>query len=46
MTASSKRVRLTVGYGTLAVARDLELSVQPGRVMLILGPNGPGRRPR
>lgn len=34
---------LTVGYGTLAVARELELSVEPGRVMLILGPNGAGK---
>jgi branched-chain amino acid transport system ATP-binding protein len=34
---------LTVGYGTLAVARELNLSVEPGRVMLILGPNGAGK---
>jgi sulfate-transporting ATPase len=34
---------LTVGYGTLAVARELELSVAPGRVLLILGPNGAGK---
>jgi branched-chain amino acid transport system ATP-binding protein len=34
---------LTVGYGTLAVARELDLRVEPGRVMLILGPNGAGK---
>jgi len=34
---------LTVGYGTLAVARDIDFTVEPGRVMLILGPNGAGK---
>jgi branched-chain amino acid transport system ATP-binding protein len=34
---------LTVGYGTLAVARDLAFAAQPGRVLLILGPNGAGK---
>ena len=43
MTAVLEARALTVGYGTLAVARDLELSVEPGRVMLILGPNGAGK---
>jgi ABC-type branched-subunit amino acid transport system ATPase component len=34
---------LTVGYGSLAVAREVEFTVEPGRVVLILGPNGAGK---
>ena len=43
MSAILEAHDLTVGYGTLAVARELNLSVEPGRVMLILGPNGAGK---
>lgn len=43
MSAILEARGLTVGYGTLAVARELNLSVEPGRVMLILGPNGAGK---
>ena len=43
MSAILEARGLTVGYGTLAVARELNLSAEPGRVMLILGPNGAGK---
>jgi branched-chain amino acid transport system ATP-binding protein len=43
MSAILEANGLTVGYGTLAVARELELRVEPGRVTLILGPNGAGK---
>jgi branched-chain amino acid transport system ATP-binding protein len=34
---------LTAGYGDLAVARDIELDLDAGRVLAILGPNGAGK---
>lgn len=43
MSAILEARGLTVGYGTLAVAREVNLSVEPGRVLLILGPNGAGK---
>jgi branched-chain amino acid transport system ATP-binding protein len=43
MSAILEAQGLTVGYGTLAVARELDLRVEPGRVTLILGPNGAGK---
>jgi branched-chain amino acid transport system ATP-binding protein len=43
MSAILEAKGLTVGYGTLAVARELNLHVEPGRVTLILGPNGAGK---
>jgi branched-chain amino acid transport system ATP-binding protein len=43
MSAILEAQGLTVGYGTLAVARELNLRVEPGRVTLILGPNGAGK---
>jgi branched-chain amino acid transport system ATP-binding protein len=43
MSAILEAKGLTVGYGTLAVARELDLRVEPGRVTLILGPNGAGK---
>lgn len=38
-----KAERLTTGYGRMTVIRDLDLTVNPGEVMLILGPNGAGK---
>ncbi len=35
--------RLTVGYGGLAVARDIDLCVGHGEILAILGPNGAGK---
>ena len=43
MSAILEAKGLTVGYGTLAVARELNFRVEPGRVTLILGPNGAGK---
>ena len=34
---------ITVGYQGVAVARDLELDVEPGRITTVLGPNGSGK---
>jgi branched-chain amino acid transport system ATP-binding protein len=34
---------LTAGYGDLAVARDIELDLDAGRVVAVLGPNGAGK---
>jgi branched-chain amino acid transport system ATP-binding protein len=34
---------LTVGYGRLAVARDIVLEVAPGGITAVLGPNGAGK---
>jgi branched-chain amino acid transport system ATP-binding protein len=34
---------LTAGYGALAVARDIDLDLDPGRVLALLGPNGAGK---
>jgi branched-chain amino acid transport system ATP-binding protein len=34
---------LTVGYGKLAVARDIELTLRPHEVTALLGPNGAGK---
>jgi branched-chain amino acid transport system ATP-binding protein len=35
--------RLTVGYGQLVVARDLDLLVASGEVLLLMGANGAGK---
>ncbi len=43
MTAALEARVLTVGYGQLVVARDLQFSAEPGQVTLILGPNGAGK---
>ena len=34
---------LSAGYPSLAVLRDLDLAVEPGRVLAVLGPNGAGK---
>jgi branched-chain amino acid transport system ATP-binding protein len=34
---------LTAGYGDTVVVRDLSLRVQPGRCVVIIGPNGHGK---
>ena len=34
---------LTAGYDKLAVARDIELAVDRGRILAVLGPNGAGK---
>lgn len=34
---------LTVGYGSVSVARDVTLSIAPSEVLAILGPNGAGK---
>jgi branched-chain amino acid transport system ATP-binding protein len=34
---------LSVGYGKVVVARDIELSVAPNQILAVLGPNGAGK---
>jgi branched-chain amino acid transport system ATP-binding protein len=34
---------VTVGYGGIAIARDISVEVESGRVLTILGPNGAGK---
>ena len=34
---------LTSGYGTVAVVRDVDLRVEPGEVVALIGPNGVGK---
>lgn len=34
---------LTVGYGKLAVARHINLTLDPGKITAVLGPNGAGK---
>jgi sulfate-transporting ATPase len=34
---------LAAGYGDLAAARDIDLTVRPGEVVALLGPNGAGK---
>ena len=34
---------LSVGYGKLAVARDIDISLRPNEVTAVLGPNGAGK---
>ena len=36
---------IEAGYGEHTVLRDVSLTVQPGTVVAVLGPNGPARRP-
>jgi branched-chain amino acid transport system ATP-binding protein len=43
MTSSMSCRGLTVGYDKLAVARGIDLELEPGQVTAILGPNGAGK---
>jgi branched-chain amino acid transport system ATP-binding protein len=43
MTAVLEGRGLTVGYNGVAVARDLDVEVQPGEVVALLGANGAGK---
>ena len=36
---------IEAGYGEHIVLRDVSLTVQPGTVVAVLGPNGPARPP-
>lgn len=38
-----KAEALSAGYGRMTVLRDLDLTVEPGEVVVILGPNGAGK---
>jgi iron complex transport system ATP-binding protein len=42
MTALVSR-SLAAGYGTRAVLRDVDLSLEPGRLIALVGPNGAGK---
>ena len=42
MTALVAR-SLAAGYGTRAVLRDIDLSLEPGRLIALVGPNGAGK---
>jgi iron complex transport system ATP-binding protein len=42
MTALVAR-SLAAGYGTRAVLRDIDLSLEPGRLVALVGPNGAGK---
>lgn len=43
MTALFACEGLTVGYGAISVARDINLSIEPREVLAVLGPNGAGK---
>ena len=43
MTAVLEARGLSVGYGKLSVAREINLRIEAGRVTCILGPNGAGK---
>src|SRR5882672_4122314 len=43
MTALIEARRMSAGYAGQAVVHDLDLTVQPGKVMCLLGPNGAGK---
>lgn len=40
---SALSCRMTVGYGSITIARDIDLDIEPGRVLAMLGPNGAGK---
>ena len=46
MTSAISASRLTAGYNGLPVVRNLDLRVDAGEVVALLGSNGAGRRPR
>ncbi|MFV0317358.1 MAG: ABC transporter ATP-binding protein, partial [Microthrixaceae bacterium] len=41
-TALIEAAGLSAGYGKMAVVRDLDLRVDPGEVVALLGANGAG----
>ena len=43
MTAVLSATGLSVGYGSLVVARDIDLALRPGEVTVLLGSNGAGK---
>lgn len=43
MTALFACEDLTVGYGSISVARNVNLSIEPKEVLAVLGPNGAGK---
>ena len=43
MTALLSTANLNVGYGSLAVGRNINMEVKPGEVTCVLGPNGAGK---
>ena len=46
MTALLATTNLNVGYGSLAVGRNINMEVKPGEVTCVLGPNGAGKTTR
>ena len=43
MSAAIEAVRLSAGYGQVAVVRELDLAVAPGEIVALLGRNGAGK---
>ena len=43
MSALLETSNLNVGYGALAVGRNINMAVEPGKVTCVLGPNGAGK---
>ncbi len=43
MSAALAATGLSAGYGSVRVVRDVELRVDPGRIVSVIGPNGAGK---
>ena len=43
MSAGLVATGLSAGYGSVRVVRDVELRVDPGRIVSVIGPNGAGK---